>query len=87
MFSTNFELIRFERNMWDAIGQAREGRAFNRDQICAAVLQSMSSDQRKELTPIKLRKKAAQFAVKTVDAQREQFKVGGPLQSLYQFWL
>lgn len=55
--------------------------------ICAAVLQSMSSDQRKELTPIKLRKKAAQFAVKTVDAQREQFKVGRPLQlSYYQFW-
>jgi isoleucyl-tRNA synthetase len=47
--------------------------------VCAAVLQSMSSDQRKELTPIKLRKKAAQFAVKTVDAQREQFKVGRPL--------
>ena len=38
------------------------------------VLQSMDADRRKELTPIKLRKKARAFALKTVDAQREQFK-------------
>ena len=38
------------------------------------VLQSMDADKRRELSPIKLRKKAAKFARKTVDAQREQFK-------------
>ena len=38
------------------------------------VLQSMDADKRRELSPIKLRKKAAAFARKTVDAQREQFK-------------
>jgi isoleucyl-tRNA synthetase len=39
------------------------------------VLQSMDADARKELTPIKLRKKAAQFALKTVNEQRKSFKV------------
>ncbi|GJP68933.1 hypothetical protein CLOP_g25571 [Closterium sp. NIES-67] len=38
------------------------------------VLQSMDSKARQGLTPIKLRKKAAQFALKTVDKQRESFK-------------
>ena len=38
------------------------------------VLQSMDQEKRKELTPIKLRYKARAFALKTVDAQREQFK-------------
>ena len=38
------------------------------------VLQSMGVTERKELTPLALRKKAAEFALKTVDAQREQFK-------------
>ena len=38
------------------------------------VLQSVDAEKRKELTPIKLRKKAAAFAKKTVDAQRVQFK-------------
>ena len=38
------------------------------------VLQSMDADKRKELSPIKLRKKAAAFARKTVDAQRRQFE-------------
>ncbi|CAM6007741.1 unnamed protein product [Sphagnum balticum] len=38
------------------------------------VLQSMDADARKELTPIKLRKKAAQFALKTVNEQRKSFK-------------
>lgn len=38
------------------------------------VLQSMKDTERRELTPISLRKKAASFALKTVDAQREQFK-------------
>lgn len=40
-----------------------------------AVLQSMDAEARKELTPIKLRKKAAQFALKTVNEQRKAFKV------------
>ena len=34
------------------------------------VLQSMDKEKRAELTPIKLRKKARNFALKTVDAQR-----------------
>lgn len=38
------------------------------------VLQSMKNSERKELTPITLREKAAQFALETVDAQRDQFK-------------
>lgn len=43
--------------------------------VCGAVLQSMDAETRKELTPIKLRKKAAQFAQKTVNEQRKSFKV------------
>lgn len=43
--------------------------------LLLAVLQSMDAEARKELTPIKLRKKAAQFAMKTVDQQRKAFKV------------
>lgn len=35
----------------------------------------MDADARKDLTPIKLRKKAAQFALKTVNEQRKSFKV------------
>ncbi|KAI3432876.1 hypothetical protein D9Q98_010459 [Chlorella vulgaris] len=38
------------------------------------VLQSMKDSERRSLTPLQLRKKAAEFALKTVDAQREQFK-------------
>ena len=38
------------------------------------VLQSMPDEQRRDLTPIKLRRKARDFALKTVKAQREQFK-------------
>ncbi|KAI7846319.1 hypothetical protein COHA_000156 [Chlorella ohadii] len=38
------------------------------------VLQSMKEDERRSLTPLQLRKKAAEFALKTVDQQREQFK-------------
>jgi len=38
------------------------------------VLQSMSDEQRKDLTPIKLRYKARDFAIKTMKAQREQFQ-------------
>ena len=38
------------------------------------VLQSMSESERREMTPLALRKRAAKFALKTVDAQREQFK-------------
>jgi len=38
------------------------------------VLQAMKSNERKQLTPITLRQKAADFAQKTVDEQREGFK-------------
>lgn len=38
------------------------------------VLQSMPNEERRGLTPIELRRKAAEFALRTVDAQREQFK-------------
>ncbi len=38
------------------------------------VLQSMKDSERRELTSLGLRRKAAEFALKTVDAQREQFK-------------
>ncbi|GLJ53792.1 hypothetical protein SUGI_1148040 [Cryptomeria japonica] len=38
------------------------------------VLQSIDQEARKELTPLKLRKKAAQFAKKTVNAQRKSFR-------------
>ncbi len=38
------------------------------------VLQNLSSEQRTNLTPIKLRWKARDFALKTVDSQRKSFK-------------
>jgi isoleucyl-tRNA synthetase len=38
------------------------------------VLQAMDADTRKNLTPIKLRKKAKAFALKTIDRQRNSFK-------------
>ncbi|KAL4539563.1 hypothetical protein Ndes2437B_g02070 [Nannochloris sp. 'desiccata'] len=38
------------------------------------VLQSMSESERRDMTPLDLRKRAAKFALKTVDSQREQFK-------------
>ena len=38
------------------------------------VLQSIDQEARKELTPLKLRKKAAQFAKKIVDAQMKSFR-------------
>jgi hypothetical protein len=38
------------------------------------VLQSMTAEQRDALTPLKLRYKARDFAMKEVAAQREQFK-------------
>lgn len=38
------------------------------------VLQTLSADQRADLTPIKLRRKARDFALKTVDRQRNSFK-------------
>jgi len=38
------------------------------------VLQAMKGEERKQLTPITLRQKAAEFAQKTVDEQRESFK-------------
>lgn len=38
------------------------------------VLQSMKEEERRSLTPLQLRRKAAEFALKTVDQQREQFK-------------
>ena len=38
------------------------------------VLQAMKPDERKQLTPLKLRQKAKEFALKTVDEQRDSFK-------------
>ncbi len=38
------------------------------------VLQTMKADERKQLTPLTLRQKAKEFALKTVDEQRESFK-------------
>jgi isoleucyl-tRNA synthetase len=38
------------------------------------VLQSLKPEEKKALTPIGIRKKAAQFAAETIDAQRESFK-------------
>eukprot|EP00951_Prasinocladus_malaysianus_P047072 scaffold648760_cov50-Prasinocladus_malaysianus.AAC.1 len=38
------------------------------------VLQSMSDEARKNLTPLKLRYKARDFAVKTMKSQRQQFQ-------------
>ena len=38
------------------------------------VLQSMKPEERRDLTPLKLRQKAKAFALKTVDEQRESFK-------------
>ena len=38
------------------------------------VLQAMDSETRAQLTPIKLRKKAKAFALKTIDRQRDSFK-------------
>ena len=49
------------------------------------VLQSMSDEQRRELTPIKLRRKARDFALKTVKAQKEQFQ-RYPLPSVCSVW-
>ena len=42
--------------------------------ICVQVLQSMTDEQRAALTPIKLRRKARDFAMKAVKSQRDQFK-------------
>jgi len=38
------------------------------------VLQAMKSEERQKLTPLTLRQKAKEFALKTVDEQRESFK-------------
>lgn len=48
----------------------------------ALVLQSMDQDARKELTPLKLREKAAKFAKETVNIQMKSFKVT-PCSHLY----
>lgn len=37
------------------------------------VLQGMDEEQRRQLTPIKLRRKARDFALKTVESQKQQF--------------
>jgi isoleucyl-tRNA synthetase len=41
------------------------------------VLQTLKSEERKALTPLKLRQKAKEFALKTVDQQRQSFKSYG----------
>ena len=38
------------------------------------VLQLLSEEQRRELTPIQLRRKAREFALKTVKSQKVQFQ-------------
>lgn len=38
------------------------------------VLQTLSDDERRDLTAVALREKAREFALKTVDSQRAQFK-------------
>eukprot|EP00898_Chlorokybus_atmophyticus_P005075 jgi/Chlat1/5569/Chrsp369S00413 len=43
------------------------------------VLQSLKSEEKKNLTPVGIRKKAAEFAQKTVEEQKEQFKRYGIL--------
>jgi isoleucyl-tRNA synthetase len=42
------------------------------------VLQSLPEAERRALTPLTLRAKARDFALKTIDAQRTQFKRCGP---------
>ena len=54
-----------------------------------SVLQSLDQDARKDLTPLKLRAKAAKFAKQTVQKQMASFKVTTPLlshTSLLVFW-
>ena len=54
-----------------------------------SVLQSLDQDARKDLTPLKLRAKAAKFAKQTVQNQMASFKVATPLlshTSLLLFW-
>lgn len=54
-----------------------------------SVLQSLDQDARKDLTPLKLRAKAAKFAKQTVQKQMASFKVIPPslsLTSLLVFW-
>lgn len=54
-----------------------------------SVLQSLDQDARKDLTPLKLRAKAAKFAKQTVQNQMASFKVTAPLlshTSLLVFW-
>ena len=41
---------------------------------CPQVMQTLSGEQREELTPLKLRRKARDFALKTVNSQRAGFK-------------
>jgi isoleucyl-tRNA synthetase len=41
------------------------------------VLQTLKSEERRALTPLKLRQKAKEFALKTVDQQRQSFKSYG----------
>ena len=38
------------------------------------VLRSIDQEARKELTPLKLRNKATQFTMKTIDSQRKSFR-------------
>ena len=49
--------------------------------LSISVLQSLDQDARKDLTPLKLRAKAAKFAKQTVQNQMASFKVTSPLLS------
>lgn len=42
--------------------------------MCVQVVQSLSEEQRAELTPLQLRRKAREFALKTMKSQRSQFQ-------------
>ena len=49
--------------------------------LSISVLQSLDQDARKDLTPLKLRAKAAKFAKQTVQNQMASFKVTSSLLS------
>ena len=46
------------------------------------VLQALSDEQRRALSPLQLRRKARDFALKTVKAQRSQFQRCGPARAV-----
>lgn len=57
-------------------GQTWAVKAARRQRGVAAVqvLQTLSDEERRDMTPVALREKAREFALRTVDSQREHFK-------------